>query len=317
MEYEKFVEEVKRSMKENLPISWENSELSIVTVPKVNRTRMGILFRREGEALTPTIYLEELYEDYTKGMPLEEVVEKVQEVLVETEIKEKPSITWDWLKENTDKIIFQVINKLDNETYLEDVPHREFEDLAIVYSWIYVQGGCVMSVPITEKIREELDMSEEQLYQLSRENTKTQLPFVVKDVWETLSKDVWDFQDEIIDEDTKRKGERSFVITNPHKHYGANALLYPEVFEVVSERVQDDLYVIPYSRHQLMVIPKGDVTLETIRDMTETGYQVWQPSDERLSDRPYQYDKQEKKISMVSKQMIEQEKTRKEEGARR
>ena len=37
------------------------------------------------------------------------------------------------MRDANEKIVFQLINTEQNKTFLEQVPHREFQDLSIVY----------------------------------------------------------------------------------------------------------------------------------------------------------------------------------------
>ena len=47
-----------------------------------------------------------------------------------------------FLNSAKDKIVFQLINTEQNKSFLEKVPHREFQDLSIIYRWVvsYIQS---------------------------------------------------------------------------------------------------------------------------------------------------------------------------------
>ena len=68
-----------------------------------------------------------------------------------------------------------------NKTFLEQVPHREFQDLSIVYKVIIsADKDAVQSSKITNEFAKRLGMSEEQLFKCAAENTRRLFPPVVR-----------------------------------------------------------------------------------------------------------------------------------------
>ena len=71
MNFNEFVNEVKDNIKLFLPKDYENAEVSTMECQKLNRAYTGLMVRKEGEMLTPTINLNQLYEAYkTQPQPL-------------------------------------------------------------------------------------------------------------------------------------------------------------------------------------------------------------------------------------------------------
>ena len=68
MNFNEFVNEVKDNIKLFLPKDYENAEVSTMECQKLNRAYTGLMVRKEGEMLTPTINLNQLYEAY-KAQP--------------------------------------------------------------------------------------------------------------------------------------------------------------------------------------------------------------------------------------------------------
>ena len=64
MNFNEFVNEVKDNIKLFLPKDYENAEVSTMECQKLNRAYTGLMVRKEGEMLTPTINLNQLYEAY-------------------------------------------------------------------------------------------------------------------------------------------------------------------------------------------------------------------------------------------------------------
>lgn len=53
------------------------------------------------------------------------------------------------------------------------------------------------------------------------------------------------------------------VVTNQRKTFGATMILFPEILKVISEFYEDDLYVLPSSVHEILVLPKCSDSAET------------------------------------------------------
>lgn len=64
MNFNEFVSEVKDNIRLFLPKDYENAEVSTMECQKLNRAYTGLMVRKEGEMLTPTINLNQLYEAY-------------------------------------------------------------------------------------------------------------------------------------------------------------------------------------------------------------------------------------------------------------
>ena len=70
---------------------------------------------------------------------------------------------------------------------LRDIPHREFQDLSIIYRWVVkIEDKTIYSTVIRNSLAEELGMEEEQLFNAAAENTRRILPPVVKSMNETI-----------------------------------------------------------------------------------------------------------------------------------
>lgn len=94
----------------------------------------ALVIRYTGEEAAPAIYLEQYYDMYKDGTSVEDIVKDIVE-----EFKEAmegydiilPDLTdFESVK---DSIVCRLINTESNSKMLEDVPHKEFLDLSIVF----------------------------------------------------------------------------------------------------------------------------------------------------------------------------------------
>ena len=68
MNKKEFMQYIAENVKEYLPPSFENAEISVEEVHKNNDTTLnGIVIRKEEERACPRIYLDQMYEEYKDG----------------------------------------------------------------------------------------------------------------------------------------------------------------------------------------------------------------------------------------------------------
>ena len=181
MNYEIFKEVVKEKFMDYMPEKFKGVELVAEPVEKVNVTLDGIILREEGRNISPTIYINDMYKKYQDCGDLEETLMAACDFM-ERAYEQAPVVDVDSImRDANEKIVFQLINTEQNKTFLEQVPHREFQDLSIVYKVIIsADKDAVQSSKITNEFAKRLGMSEEQLFKCAAENTRRIFPPVVR-----------------------------------------------------------------------------------------------------------------------------------------
>ena len=93
--------------------------------------------------------------------------------------------------------------------------------------------------------------------------------------------------------------EDVMVMTMEHIIYGAVNLMRTEVIRELAEHMNDDLYLIPGSIHEIVVIRAGCTQRnDIIKSLRKDSYELAQ-KDEFLSDSLYFYDRSNGNISIV------------------
>ena len=83
MNYQQFIEEVERRVKEKIKGN-ETITVYIHTAVKNNgKERKGITVSEKGIHISPTIYLEEYFQQFQEGKPIEKIVEKILQLYEE------------------------------------------------------------------------------------------------------------------------------------------------------------------------------------------------------------------------------------------
>ena len=174
MNYEIFKEVVKDSFKDYLPEQYKDMELRVCSVNKVNRMMDGInlIGGSEVKNVSPTIYINDMYDHYKACNDLKEAIQAGADRMVNAfkMCPEAPRIDFAEAKDN---IVFQLVNTEQNKEMLAGVPHRDFQDLSIIYRWVIkMDDDGIQSTLIQNSLAEQLGVNEEQLFKMAAENTR-------------------------------------------------------------------------------------------------------------------------------------------------
>lgn len=178
MNYEIFKEVVKEKFMDYMPDNFKGMELVVMPVEKVNMTYDGISIRGKDTNISPTIYINDMYEKYQNCGDLEETLMAACDLMAMEFAKTPQVVDVDSLyKDANEKVVFQLINTEQNRSFLEQVPHREFQDLSIIYKLVInADAESIQSIKVTNSLAERLGMNEEQLFKYAAENTRRILP---------------------------------------------------------------------------------------------------------------------------------------------
>ena len=309
MEYEIFKGVVGEKFKEFLPEKYQDAQVEIRPVDKVNRTLDGLSIRgsESGMHISPTIYVNHMYEDYVTTENLNATLERAAEGFMKA-MEQKESINVNELTNAEcakDKIVFQLINTEQNKEMLANMPHREFKDLSVIYRMVVkIDGEGIASTPIHHGLAETLGFTEEQLFKLAAENTKRLLPPVVKsmnDVMrEIFMKDGMppEIADMMLGEMPPE--QQMYVISNNKGINGAVSMLYENGLHDLAEKLGSDLYIMPSSIHEVIAVSTDLGNPNELAAMVAEINMDQVALDERLSNQVYHYDKDLRKVTLAT-----------------
>lgn len=304
LNYEEFKEKIKDDIKDYMDEKYKDCGVFIRKVNKTNCEVDGLNFYNIPglKNATPTIYVNNLYEEYERTGNYEEVVRGEAETMereIESFNKEIKAELLDTsrLKDN---VFFTLINAEQNKELLKTVPHRKFEDLAIVYRWNIGSDSSGMYTNLVDsRLAKKEGLTENDLYNAARKNTKELLPVSVRNMNEIISEIIFgenELEDEM-DKEFKKvmmetPNEHSmYVITNESKLYGAASILYEEPLHELAEKFGSDLYILPSSVHEVIAV---SADMGSPDDLAEMVYEINMEQvdiDDRLSNQVYCYDK--------------------------
>ena len=264
-----------------MPEAYQQMEVVVHSVQKVNQVLDAVSLRENRQTRTsigPILYINDYYEDFKIANDMNDVLKKAANDMVNVYEEMRDVVLAPEFSLAKDYIVFQLINTSMNEELLRTLPHREMEDLSIVYRWVIgMEEESFIGAFVTYGLAGKLDVTEGELFALATENTKRLLPPKV----EAMHKNM-------------------YVITNEQNHFGAASVLYDEPLQEVANMMGEDLYILPSSVHETVVVPASMGTSKGLADLVRKINEDIVFPEERLSDNVYFYDKTEHTITLAN-----------------
>lgn len=315
MKYQIFTNHIMERMKEHF------HEQITVSVREVSRNNgivlTGLTFSQKNINISPTIYLDCFYEEYCQGRAIDEIVEEIKVIYAKSKMEENLNMdfftNYDKAKTN---IVYKLVNYEKNRGMLEDVPHRRFLDLAIVFYYILEREEFSQATILIRN--NHLDMwnvTADEIYGVASVNTPKLLKYTVSGMLEVLAE---------LDEDSfcrcKNRGGRCFgkecgspedymkncvrkdetgmyVLSNTERLNGAVSILYSGVLEAFANKLGQDFFILPSSVHEVILIPNDNhVEKKKLEDMVREVNMTQLEPEEFLSNTIYYYSTERKKV---------------------
>ena len=306
MNYEIFKDVVEEKFMDYMPDEFKNAKLAIAPVQKVNVTLDGLSILDTGRNISPTIYINDMYERYKENGDLENTIISACNFMAKTISETAPVFDVDnFLNSAKDKIVFQLINTEQNKSFLEKVPHREFQDLSIIYKVVInVEKESIHNVQVTNELSKRLGMDEEMLFKSAAENTRRILPPTVRNMKDVIT-EMFEAQGMPEELSNMMMGQipeelPMWVITNNVGNNGAVSMLYENELHELAENMESDLYILPSSVHEVIAVSTDMGNPEELAQMVAEINMQEVSLSERLSNQVYHYDKDLRKLSLAT-----------------
>lgn len=304
MDYEVFKEVVKENLLDYMPEKYQDSEMRVDSVEKINRKMDGLSLRLEGGgSISPTIYISDMYKEYLRTGDLQETMQNAAEAMDKAfQQTVLPPLDLQAAKDN---IIFQLVNTAQNEDMLKNMPHREFQDLSIIYRWVVkADEKGIASAAVHNGLAKELGMDEDQLFRAAAVNTRRILPPAVKSMNEVIRNLFMadgmppEIADLMIGEMAPKR--TLWVLTNEFGTNGAASMLYEDKLHGLAEDLESDLYIMPSSVHEVIAVSVEMGEPEGLAEMVAEINMSQMELGERLSNQVYHYDKDLRKVTLAT-----------------
>ncbi len=196
-------------------------------------------------------------------------------------------------------LVVQVIPTDRNAEMLADIPHKNIEDMSLVYRMQIDQNeNGTSSVLITNAMLENYGVTVDQLHQDAMDAAVINNPATFRSMQEVLS----DLMGMPADLMPPMDGPQMYVASVENSLNGAGVIAYPDFMNQVAEQVGGDFFLLPSSVHEVLVIPDdGSIDRHDLESMVrEVNASEVLPKDQ-LSDNVYHYDSQDQVFELAGK----------------
>lgn len=289
MDFTSFCETVRDRISEYL-LQYEIEKIRLECVQHNNGvSHTGLVILRQGESVSPTIYLEQYYAAYQKNMKtMEEVLSLIvyeyKRICERIEEQGELSIELEHLKEH---VFLRLVNYEKNRDLLQNCPYIPFYDMAITFRYLVKMDtfGIASALLDFDNLKKSA-LSVEQLYGFAKANTIRLFPPFVKRLDEFL-------QERYPQNITYPEEPEVYILSNQQFIYGATMMVYKDVIEAIAEQKGKNLYIVPSSVNEVLLCftetcTEREMLENTLREVNEL---VVSDTD-YLSDQVYFYDKE-------------------------
>jgi len=298
MTYQEFKQHIVTGLQQDFPPA---ARISIQDIIKNNDIHLdGLTVFSEGCNISPTIYLNYYYSQYEKGRPLPEIYRDIRDAYQENSPNINIDISFFTVYSKVkSRIIFKLINYQRNRELLKNVPHFRILDLAVVFHCLVkTDDAGTATILIQNRHLSLWDITRDDLYALAIANTPKLLPYDLRNMSDVLK--------ELLCEEKSFPAEFStndafpmYLLSNRSKLHGSACMLYPNLLSDFSNRLKSDLYLLPSSIHEILIIPAAPNTAcGELSDMVREVNATQLSREEILSDHVYYFSRETGKLSL-------------------
>ena len=302
MRIEEFTEKVRDAVEKGLG---NGHRVEAKEVRKNNGVTLhGLVVLEEGQNVAPTIYLDTFLEAYESGATFMSVLNRLLDICrMEAE---KSSIDMEFFRsfeEVRDRICYRLIGKEGNEGLLEDMPYIGFLDLAICFYYAYHSEALGDGTILIHNSHMELwGTCTAELFGLAKRNTKRLFLWTCQSMVEVLREMAGQ------DAETEDAAEQDAflqemplrILSNTKRTHGAACMLYPGVLDSLASKEGHDLYILPSSVHEVILLPDIGIPSATeLRNMVREVNDTQVAPEEVLSYSLYRYRRMDGRVTIV------------------
>lgn len=256
-----------------------NSKVNVQDVQKGTRKLTGISIGTG--SIVPVVYVED-YDNLFKESGYEEVARVMIETCKNAELLDisvTESTNWDYVK---DHLVLCIAPKGTNKDNLT-IPYLDLE----LYFRVKIgkRKEVVGSYKVKEEMLKSLNVTTEILLETALNNTDYITSSMMDILADMLSDNGDDLPVEMLNDADKIA---QVVITNISKTHGASAIYKKEILKKLADKYESDLYIIPSSIHEIIVLPYDkSISIADMNMMIKDTNENEVAPEERLSDHVY------------------------------
>lgn len=304
MTYDLFKQQLIASLREFFPA---DTQIAIRPFSHNNQLTLdGLTILEPGSNISPTIYLNFYFEKYQKGTAFSSIQQQILQYYHRHCLTDYIDTSFFTNFDHVcSRIVYKLVHYEKNRELLKEIPHFPYLDLAIIFYCLVPEGPYEnASILIYNHHLTYWEVQPQALLNLAHKNTPLLLPWRCDSLAELIlpALDVLPIEERPSAEALlDAKTIPMYVLSNEQRYFGASCILYPNTLKMISQKFVDNLYILPSSIHEVILIPASfsedaNELSEIVREVNVS--EVAQ--DEILSDSVYYYDQHIEQISVIS-----------------
>ncbi len=318
MDFETFKEELREDVKRTLDERTDSDyQVELHTVTKMNETYEAISVKPEDGQIGVNLNATSLYKAYEDGMDYDRIVSEAADKAYSA-LESRPDFNIDAFKDYDkmkETLAMEVVSAERNADLLDTVPHKNMEDMAIVYRFVVAQDSAEAgSILVTNRMLDEYGITPEQLHADAMKNAPEVRPMEIKGMGEVLAQQMGVEDLEVLGLNIPPEQEQMYVASVKGNVHGAGVLAYEDFMDKAAERAGGSFFILPSSIHEVLIIPdNGNFDLHSLENMVkEVNATTVDPVDQ-LTDNVYHYDA-EAKVFELGEKFVERQNSKEQES---
>ncbi|MBR3533890.1 MAG: hypothetical protein IKN80_08435 [Clostridiales bacterium] len=262
---------------------FEGYEVKTMPVVKRGKTLDGFTFSPKNSVKAPTVqptyYFEDIYKSYQSSRDIMVELCNVADSMKKALIKGRSissGLNLDAVKKN---VVAELVNPGTASIYINDVPHRPFLDLCIIYRWVITSDDTgVYSSIIDNRLMDMTGLDEEELYSSAMKNTCRLLSPKIKS-FDSVVRSVLRKNGQSEAQIRKTIGKtdpekRVYMLTNKSGFRASSGIIFEEVREKIALKAESDYFIVPTSVNECLIVPvvsgiPPECLIEMLRESNE------------------------------------------------
>lgn len=303
MDFNLFLRTITQEVSKHLP---KGSHVTCRKIPKNNQIEYTGLYIEQGKKkdFSPVLYMEPVFAELvekkkpgsSRNLKEEDIsvtegdIQSITDRIVSMLLS--PTTTPAFLSEYSDyekiksRIIARLVGQELNPYVGEFYPHRPYLDMDVLYSlYIDNDNGFSGTALISYTLMERWGVTEAELFRVAMTN----MPEILGDEVHGIGNYIGQTDD----------ASPYYVLSNREMFFGASTLLYTEKLRLLSDTWQCNLYVLPSSVHEVLIVPEATYEADTLRELVRHVNRTELKKEDILTDSVYYYSREKKTLSLA------------------
>jgi len=295
---EEFAKAVEKDLTDRLENHFPGIQVEHTFIEKAQgESYNGMRLHLPEREVAPILKMEPYYERIAESESYNDVLEDIAVHATEA-IRQAPTIDMSQFTDYEhmrEKLLMQAIPIRGNEDLLKRAPHREMEDIALIYRVVISDSDRgKMSTVITNDMMQRYEITADELYADAVIAMTNNDPYKIAPLFDALCAMSPEYGEH------QEPDNRIYLATNGRAHFGAGVIGHPEFMGDAARIVGDNFFILPSSIHEVLLVPDdGTMRYQELEQMVAGINASMVSPEERLTDNVYHYDAKDQVFEMA------------------